>query len=313
MSMGAPRYSFPQVLAWAAGPEEALFAEAERLTAAFAPRLFDRCAIVNGKGGRCPEDCKWCAQSAHHPAAACDVHPLIDPEACLAAARAAEAAGIRRFSIVNSGRRPTEAELEGVCALLRLLRRETGLSLCVSLGLLDEAALRRLHAAGATRCHCNLEAAPARFPGLCTTHTQAQKLATLRAALRVGMEICSGGMIGMGEEERDRIALAFALRNLPIASIPLNLLAPIPGTPLAGLPLLPERDVLRAVALFRLVHPTAHLRFAGGRKRLSPETFGRALRLGIDAAIEGDLLTTAGNTADQDRAPILRAGYALPC
>ena len=178
---------------------------------------------------------------------------------------------------------------------------------------LGDAALRRLHAAGATRCHCNLEAAPARFPGLCTTHTQAQKLATLRAALRAGMEICSGGIIGMGEEERDRIALAFALRNLPIASIPLNLLAPIPGTPLAGLPLLPERDVLRAVALFRLVHPTAHLRFAGGRKRLSPETFGRALRLGIDAAIEGDLLTTAGNTADQDRAPILRAGYALPC
>ncbi len=311
--MDAPRLTFPQALAWAEGPEEALFAEAERLTAAFAPRLFDRCAIVNGKGGRCPEDCRWCAQSAHHPAAACDVHPLIDPEACLRAARAAEAVGIRRFSIVNSGRRPTASELEGVCGLLRLLRRETGLGLCVSLGLLDEAALRRLREAGATRCHCNLEAAPAFFPTLCTTHTQAQKLATLHAALRVGMDVCSGGIIGMGEDERGRIALAFALRNLPVASIPINLLAPIPGTPLADLPLLPERDVLRAVALFRLVHPTAHLRFAGGRKRLSAEAFARALRLGVNAAIEGNLLTTSGNSAAQDRGPILRAGYALPC
>ena len=118
---------------------------------------------------------------------------------------------------------------------------------------------------------------------------------------------------GMGEDERGRIALAFALRNLPVASIPINLLAPIPGTPLADLPLLPERDVLRAVALFRLVHPTAHLRFAGGRKRLSAEAFARALRLGVNAAIEGDLLTTSGNSAAQDRGPILRAGYALPC
>ena len=311
--MTPPRLTFPQALAWAAGPEERLFAEAERLTATCAPRLFDRCAIVNGKGGRCPENCKWCAQSAHHPAATCDVHPLIDPEACLRAARAAEAAGVRRFSIVNSGRRPTEAELEGICALLRLLRRETGLGLCVSLGLLDEPALRRLRAAGATRCHCNLEAAPAFFPTLCTTHTQADKVATLHAALRAGMDICSGGIIGMGETERDRIALAFALRNLPVASIPINILAPIPGTPLAALPLLPERDILRAIALFRLIHPTAHLRFAGGRKRLSPAALDAALRLGIDAAIEGDLLTTAGNTVAQDRAHILRAGYAIPC
>ncbi len=310
--MEAPAYSRADLLAWAAGPEEALFAEARRLTAACAPRLFDRCSIVNGKGGRCPEDCKWCAQSAHHRAP-CDVHGLISPEACLAAARANEAAGIRRFSIVNAGRRPSEAELEGVCALLRLLRRETGLELCVSLGLLDEPALRRLREAGATRCHCNLEAAPARFPALCTTHTLADKVATLRAARRVGMEICSGGIIGMGESEEDRIDLALALRDLDIRSIPLNLLSPIPGTPLAGLPLLPERDVLRAVALFRLAHPAAFLRFAGGRKRLSPQALDAALALGVNAAIEGDLLTTLGNTVAQDRAHILAAGYALPC
>ena len=310
--MDAPRYSRAELLAWAAGPEEALFAEARRLTAACAPRLFDRCSIVNGKCGRCPEDCKWCAQSAHHRAP-CDAHPLLSPEACLAAARANEAAGIRRFSIVNSGRRPTEAELEGVCALLRLLRRETGLELCASLGLLDEPALRRLFEAGARRYHCNLESSPAFFPTLCSTHTQAQKVETLRAARRVCLEICSGGIIGMGESEEDRIDLALALRDLDVRSIPLNLLSPIPGTPLAGLPLLPERDVLRAVALFRLAHPAAFLRFAGGRKRLSPQALDAALALGVNAAIEGDLLTTLGNTVAQDRAHILAAGYALPC
>ena len=117
----------------------------------------------------------------------------------------------------------------------------------------------------------------------------------------------------MGESETDRIDLALTLRELGVASIPINILAPIPGTPLADLPLLPERDVLRAVALFRLAHPTAYLRFAGGRKRLSSETLDAALRLGVNAAIEGDLLTTVGNTVAQDRAHLLAAGYALPC
>ena len=310
--MTEPLYSRDDLLAWAAGPEEALFAEAERLTRDCAPRLFDRCSIVNGKGGRCPEDCKWCAQSAHHRAV-CDIHGLISPEECLRHARANEAAGIRRFSIVNSGRRPTPAELDGVCDLIRLLRRETSLELCASLGLLDEPALRRLFEAGVTRYHCNLESSPAFFPTLCSTHTQAEKIETLRAARRVGMDVCSGGIIGMGESETDRIDLALTLRDLAVRSIPINILAPIPGTPLADLPLLPERDILRAVALFRLAHPSAYLRFAGGRNRLSPQTLDAALRLGVNAAIEGDLLTTVGNTVAQDRAHLLAAGYALPC
>ena len=284
--MTEPLYSRDDLLAWAAGPEEALFAEAERLTRDCAPRLFDRCSIVNGKGGRCPEDCKWCAQSAHHHAV-CDIHGLISPEECLRHARANEAAGIRRFSIVNSGRRP--------------------------LGLLDEPALCRLFEAGVTRYHCNLESSPAFFPTLCSTHTQAEKIETLRAARRVGMNVCSGGIIGMGESETDRIDLALTLRDLGVRSIPINILAPIPGTPLADLPLLPERDILRAVALFRLAHPSAYLRFAGGRKRLSPQTLDTALCLGVNAAIEGDLLTTIGNTVAQDRAHLLAAGYALPC
>ena len=294
----------------AKGPEADLFAEARRLTRDYAPRAFDMCSIVNGKSGRCPENCKWCAQSAHHKTC-CDVYPLIDAETCLKHARANEAAGIRRFSIVNSGRKPTAKEVDGICELVRMLRRETSLEICASLGLATEEDLQKLWDAGVTRYHCNLESSPRYFPQLCSTHTQAEKIETLKAAQRVGMSVCSGGIIGMGETEEDRIDLALVLRELKVSSIPINILSPIPGTPLEHVPLISERDILRTVALFRLAHPSAYLRFAGGRARLTPEGHATALELGINAAIEGDLLTTIGNTVAQDREFILNAGYTI--
>lgn len=306
----APYYTREALLAYAAGDESELFAEAEWLTRAYAPRRFDMCSIINGKSGRCSEDCKWCAQSAHYPTD-CEVTGLVDAETCLRHARLNESQGIRRFSIVNSGRRATPRELDGICALIRMLRRETRLELCASLGLLDETGLRRLYAAGVRRYHCNLEAAPAVFPMLCTTHTQEEKLAVIETARRIGMEVCSGGIVGMGESETDRIDLALLLRRIEVRSIPINILSPIPGTPLEGMPLLSDREILRTVALFRLAHPDAYLRFAGGRARLTDATLDAALRLGINSAIEGDLLTTVGHTVAQDKVHILAAGYGF--
>ena len=308
--MTAPLYSRQDINQWAAGDEALLFAEAERLTREIAPRRFDMCSIVNGKSGKCSENCKWCAQSAHHTTT-CDIYDTITPEECLRHALANEAQGIRRFSIVNSGRAATDRELDAVIACIRLLKQKTDLELCASLGLLDECALQRLYDAGVRRYHCNLETSPKHFPMLCTTHTLDDKIRTLKAAKAVGMAICSGGIIGMGEDEHDRIDLAFALRELEVHSIPINILSPIPGTPLEAMPLLPDHAILRTIALFRLVHPTAYLRFAGGRARLAPETLEHALRLGINAAIEGDLLTTLGNPVAQDKAYILHAGYIL--
>lgn len=305
-----PLYTRDDVLRFAAGDETLLFAEAERLTGTVASRRFDMCSIINGKSGRCGEDCKWCAQSAHYPTA-CEVTDLVDAETCLRHARYNEAQGIRRFSIVNSGRRATPRELDYICGLIRMLRRETNLELCASLGLLDETGLRRLYAAGVRRYHCNMEAATAVFQRLCTTHTQEEKLKTIESARRIGMDVCSGGIIGMGETETDRVDLAFLLRRIGVKSIPINILSPIPGTPLEGMPLLSDREILRTVALFRLVHPDAYLRFAGGRARLSDTTFDAALRIGINSAIEGDMLTTLGHTVAQDKAHILAAGYTL--
>lgn len=289
-------------------PLDKLMDAAREVTHHFGSRKFDSCSIINARSGRCPEDCKWCAQSSHYSTGA-DVYPLVSREICMEMGERNRKAGIRRFSLVASGRAVKGNALEKVCGYYRELRGMGGMSLCASLGLLNREELHRLNEAGVERYHCNMETAPSHFPTLCSTHTQEEKMATIKAAREEGMEICSGGIIGMGETMAQRVEFALFLRQVDPVSIPLNVLQPIPGTPLEGMAPLTSGEMLRTVGIFRMIHPRTVLRFAGGRGLISPDTQLRAMRMAVDGAIMGDLLTTIGARIDEDKEMIKEAGY----
>ncbi len=293
-------------------PDErtALREAAAEITARFMPRQFDSCSIINARSGRCPEDCKWCAQSAHYDTSV-NTYPLVDRDTCLEMGERNRQAGIRRYSLVTSGRTVAGKALDTVCSYYSALRDAGGLGLCASLGLLDREAMHRLREAGVTRYHCNLETAGSHFPTLCSTHTHEEKIATIEAAREAGMTICSGGIIGMGETREQRIEFALDLRRVSPVSIPINVLMPIPGTPLEHTEPLTDDEVLDTVAIFRLVHPKAALRFAGGRVLIPRHVQLEAMRIGINGAIMGDMLTTVGAQIEADKQLVAEAGYVF--
>lgn len=287
---------------------EDLYEAAGEITRHFGKPAFSPCSIINARAGRCSENCKWCAQSGHYHTDS-DVHGIISAEKALLQARYDESKGVRRFSLVTSGRSVKGEALKKICDNYRELKQNTNLFLCASLGLLDRDELQQLWDAGARRYHCNLETAPSYFSELCTTHTIDDKVRTLKWAREIGFELCSGGIIGMGETRRQRVELAFKLLEVEPDSIPINILCPIPGTPLADTPPISDDEILLAVALFRFIHPKAELRFAGGRERLAHDVLLKALKIGINGAIMGDMLTTVGSKIDEDRRLIAEAGY----
>lgn len=285
-----------------------LWEAAEEITKKFCPKEFDSCSIVNARSGKCSENCKWCAQSAHFKTKV-ETYPLISREECMRIAEYNKNQGIKRFSLVTSGRKMAGAELDKACGYYKELNEKGGMHLCASMGLLEKDELQKLYDSGVTRYHCNLEAAPTYFGELCTTHTVEDKIRTILMAREIGMEVCSGGIIGMGENRRQRIELALELLRVDPHSIPINLLSPIPGTPLEGTEPIADDEVLNTIAIFRFIHPRTILRFAGGRARLCRGTQLRCLQIGMNGGVVGDLLTTIGSKVVDDRNLVNEAGW----
>ncbi len=290
-------------------PLEELCAAADRLRQQFRGNAFDLCTIINAKSGLCPEDCRFCAQSAHNHTGA-EVYPLLSQETIVQEALKNQAQGVLRFSIVTSGKRLSQEEVEVLCRVIQRIRQVCSISLCGSFGLLNETQYGMLKKAGISRIHNNLETSRRNFPNICTTHTFDDKVAAIRAAQAAGLTVCSGGIMGLGETEEDRIDMALTLRELGIKSVPLNLLNPIPGTPMEGNKRLSSDDMRRIAAVYRFLLPDASIRLAGGRGLL-PDKGAGCFRSGANAAISGDMLTTAGITVETDLSLLDKLGYEV--
>lgn len=270
---------------------DALCRGADAIRAKFVGEHVDLCAIINGRSGKCPENCKFCAQSAHNHTD-CKPHSLLEADEFLAAAKLHEAEGVHRFAIVTAGRALTGEEFDKAIDAYKLMHEKCKIDLCASMGFLDAEQLHRLHEAGVTSYHHNIETSKRNFPNICTTHTYDMKIATLKLVKAEGMCACSGGIIGMGETWEDRLDMAISLAELGIDSIPLNALMPIPGTPFADIEEISEANILRTIAFFRYINPEANIRLGAGRALLTNDG-ETAFQSGASATITGNMLTTA--------------------
>jgi biotin synthase len=265
--------------------------------------------LMNAKSGLCPEDCGYCSQSKVSEAEIARYN-LLSREKLLDGARLAAQSKARTYCIVISARGPNEREMHAVTSIVPEIKQRYNLKICACLGLLTSEQARDLKACGVDRVNHNLNTSESFYGDICSTHTFADRVATLRAVRDAGIELCSGGIIGMGERRRDIVDMAIALRDLGVESIPVNFLNAIDGTPLAGRHDLNPRYCLKVLAMFRLVNPTSELRIAGGREL----HLGSMQALGLYAAnsiFVGDYLTTKGQSAEADYQMIRDLGFEI--
>lgn len=267
------------------------------------------CSIINGKSGRCSEDCKFCGQSGCHKTKV-NEYDFLDEAEILRECKHNEENGVNRFSIVTAGRTLSKTDFAKAVSAYRKLRDNCKIKLCASHGLLTDEQFRELRETGVTRYHCNIETSRRNFPNICTTHTFDDKIECIKRAKKNGLDVCSGGIIGMGETWEDRIDMAFTLAELEIRSIPVNILNALEGTPFENMPKLENDDILRTIAIFRYINPTADIRLAGGRIHFG-DMGERALRSGANTSITGDMLTTSGFSIDTDKKLFKSVGYEL--
>jgi biotin synthase len=265
--------------------------------------------LVNAKSGLCPEDCGYCSQSKVSDAEI-PRYRLLSPEALLDGARIAAERQAKTYCIVISGRGPSQREMEAVTAIVPQIKQQYDLKICACLGLLTPDQAAALKACGVDRVNHNLNTSEEYYADICSTHTYRDRVSTLEAVRAAGMELCSGGIIGMGEQHEDVVHMAFALRDLRAESIPVNFLNPIEGTPLAGVRRLDPRYCLKALSMFRFANPTSEIRIAGGREM----HLGSLQPLGLypaNSIFVGDYLTTKGQAPAADYRMIEELGFEV--
>ncbi len=265
--------------------------------------------LMNAKSGLCPEDCGYCSQSRVSTA---DIprYNLLNAEKLLDGARAAAERQAKTYCIVISARGPSNREMEAITTIVPRIKSQYNLKICACLGLLTPEQAEQLKQCGVDRVNHNLNTSDNYYGEICSTHTYDDRVATLRAVRAAGMELCSGGIIGMGEADADVVRMAFALRDLQVESIPVNFLNPIDGTPLAGVRQLNPRYCLKVLAMFRFANPTSELRIAGGREL----HLGSLQSLGLypaNSIFVGDYLTTKGQAPAADYKMIEDLGFEV--
>jgi biotin synthase len=287
-----------------------LAAVANRVRVEFMGNHIDLCSLLNAKSGRCPEDCAFCAQSVHYKTEA-PAYPLMEADQMVKEARDAQKSKTGRFCLISSGRDLNEKEFETVLNALSQIRDETDLALDCSFGTLTQERAEALKKVGVTRYNHNLETAESHFSKICTTHSFQDRVRTIKILKDQGFSICCGGIIGLGESAQQRLELAFSLRALGIDCIPLNILNPRPGTPLQHSSPIPPMEIIKTIALFRLILPRGTLKIAGGREVNLRDLQSLALLAGANGLIIGNYLTTPGRRAEDDLTMLRDLGFEI--
>lgn len=280
-------------------PLPEVISAADKTRKEFVGSRLELCSIANAKSGLCSEDCKFCAQASRH-SAAISRYPLKDKDTILEAARHAQEIGAEKFGIVTSGNRLTNKELDKVAGVISGIKSKLRIAICASLGALNKCQLKMLKEAGLSRYHHNIETSPRFYPQIVSTHKFEERIATIEAARSVGLEICSGGIIGMGETWRDRIDMAMLLKKLDVDSVPINLLIPIKGTPLESLTPVSGRDAVRAICIFRVLLKNKIIKIAAGRESVLKDFQAVGFLAGANGMLIGGYLTVKGRDVAED-------------
>ncbi len=285
-----------------------LMAYASEIREHFKGKAISLCSIINAKSGICPENCRFCAQSAHYATDA-PVYPLVSADEILDKARSAKDSGAHFFGIVTSGTSVEREEEWNVIYKAIAGMNGFGIKPCGSLGMLDGRQARRLKEAGLARYHHNLETSRSFFPNICSTHEYDEDTGTVKAAKEAGLSVCSGGIIGLGETMEQRIEMAITLKELDVDSVPINILNPISGTPLMDTPALTPLEILITVALYRFILSDKDIKLCGGKERNLRQLLPLGIIAGCNSFMTGNYLTTEGRDTTHDLEMIRDLGF----